>query len=164
MALTVGTDTYITVAEADSYWSDRNNSTWSDATTADKEKALREATAFLDGQYDYIGEMTDLDSQILAWPRSGALITQGAYKGRIFDVDEVPQKLKDAQAELALNALSDNLRPVQDRGGNIKREKVDVIEIEYSDFAPSQKTFDFVNLLLRGLTKGGKNQIRLDRC
>ena len=48
--------------------------------------------------------------------------------------------MKDACAELAFQALSTNLVTVNDRGGAIKRQKVDVIEIEYADNAPTQKS------------------------
>lgn len=161
MAVTVGTDSYLSVADADTYWSDRNNSTWDDAQTADKEKALREATQYIDGAYDFIGEHPGSLSQKLAWPRNNAVVTSGNLRG--VQVTGIPDQIKDATAELALEAVSARLRPAVDRGGAVKREKVDVIEVEYSDFAPSHKTYDFVGMLLKGLTKGGSNQIKLVR-
>lgn len=154
MTVTVGTNVYISVAGADTYWSERNNSTWSAATTAAKEKALREATQYIDGAYMFIGELTSL-TQSLAWPRSGAVITSGNFRDKDFDSDEIPQKIEEACAELALEALSANLRPAEDR--NVKREKVDVIEVEYLDFAPTYKTYAFVSMLLKGLVIGGSN-------
>ncbi len=51
MALTTPDDSYASVSEADTYWSERNNSDWSAASMADKEKALRFATELIDGQY-----------------------------------------------------------------------------------------------------------------
>lgn len=163
MSIVVGTDTYLSVADADTYWSDRNNSTWSAATTAEKEKALREAAQYLDGAYTFIGVLADLE-QVLAWPRSAAVIRSGNFAGADFASDEIPLKIKHACAELALDALDARLRPTLERGGAVKREKVDVIEVEYLDFAPTQKTFSFVNVLLNGLTVGGEGQIKLVRC
>jgi len=161
MALTVKTNTYLSVADADSYWADRNNSTWANATNADKEKALREATQYLDGAFSFIGEVADFD-QALAWPRVDAVVRQGNFKGKLYDSDELPQFLQDATAELALEALDERLRPSQDRGGAVKREKVDVIEVEYMDFAPSQKSFDFVKILLKPiLANSGHNKTLL---
>jgi hypothetical protein len=162
MVLVVGTDTYITIAEANSYWSDRNNSIWSAAIDADKEKALRESTQYLDNAYSYIGTHP-LDTQLLAWPRNSAFVLSGNLKGVLYDSNVVPPQIKAACAELALDALSGRLRATQERGGAIKREKVDVIEIEYSDFAPSQKTFDFVTLILKPLLRSGSNQASLER-
>lgn len=163
MAVTVGTDTYLSVADADTYWSNRNNSVWSAATTADKEKALREATQYLDGAYNYIGELYSL-TQALAWPRFGALIVSGNFKGAYYNTDVIPPQIKHATAELALEALSNRLVEVQDRGGQIKRVKVDVIETEYSDFAPSGKTFDFVSMIVRDLVRGSSNGVKLQRA
>ena len=163
MALIVGTDAYVSLTESNTYWSNRNNTTWSSASDANKEKAIREATQYLDGAYEYVGELTDLE-QSLAWPRSFSYIQSGNFKNAIFATDVIPQKIKDACCELALDALSARLMPSQDRAGLIKKQKVDVIEVEYMDYAPSQKTFDFVSLLLKGLTVGGKNNIKLGRC
>ncbi len=164
MTLTVGTDTYLTIADADQYWSDRNNSDWSAASVGDKEKALRQATQYLDGAYSFIGTHP-LDTQVLAWPRNSAYVVSGNLKGVLYGSSVLPPQLTSACAELALEALSESLRPSLERAGAVKREKVDVIEVEYLDFAPSHKTFDFVTLLLKPLTKsGGANQVILERC
>lgn len=160
MAVTVGTDVYVSVADADTYWSNRNNSTWSAALTADKEKALREATQYIDGAFTFIGVLTD-DDQPLAWPRSSALVQSGNFKNKLYGVNEIPARLKDANAEMALEALSARLKPVQERGGLIKREQVDVVEVEYMDFAPSGKAFDFVAMILKPLTINKNRLVRV---
>ncbi len=162
MALVVATDSYLSVADADTYWANRNNSTWSGATTAQKEKALREATQYIDGAYNFIGALASY-TQALAWPRTGATITSGNFKGAYFTETEIPTQIKNACAELALEALSARLAPAEKRGGQVKRIKVDVIETEYADFAPSGKTYDFVLMLLKDLTVGSKNQLKLQR-
>lgn len=149
MAIVVGTDTYLSVTAADTYWSDRNNSVWSAATTPNKEKALREATQYLDGAYSYIGtQKTDI---VLTWPRFDVFIRSGNFAGISYDSDTIPPQIEDACAELALEALSANLLPSADRGGAIKKEKVDVLEVEYMDWAPSSKTYNFVRLILKPL-------------
>lgn len=165
MTLTVGKNSYITVAEADTYWSARNNSVWSAGTTAAKEKALIEATQYIDGTYDFIGfhKTLDLDTQPLAWPRDGVVIYSGSFRGAHIDTGFVPQAVKHAQAELALEALSARLDPAEDRGGAIKRTKVDVIEVEYYDWSPSGKTFTFVSKILKPFLKSGANNIKLMR-
>lgn len=154
MALTVGTDSYVTLAEANAYWLARNNSAWSSATDADKEKAIRESTQYLDGAYSFIGFMTNF-TQSLAWPRNGAVIEKGNYAGRSYLTNEIPKQVKDAVCELSLEALSERLEPTNE--GNIAKVKVDVIEVDYSDFAPSKKTFSFVTKILDGLILNSTN-------
>lgn len=160
MTLVVGTDSYVTLASADSYWSDRNNEQWSSATTAEKQKALREATQYLDGAYSFIGTINDVD-QRLAWPRVGAIVTEGNFKYRDIDPDAIPIQIQDAARELALEALTTRLSPNVD--DSISSVKIDVIEVEYSEFAPSKRTFDFVSMILRGLTEGSKYNLKLTR-
>lgn len=149
MALVVGTDTYVTLAEANTYWSARNNSTWSSASDANKEKALREATQFIDGEYNFIGIMTNY-TQALAWPRSGAYIESGNFAGRSIEANTIPDQIKNAVCELAIEALSARLDPTTT--DIISKVKVDVIEVDYADFSPSQKSYSFVTKLLSGLT------------
>ena len=163
MAVTVGTNVYLSVAGADSYWSARNNSSWAAASTAAKEKALLEATQYIDGAYTFLGTLTSF-TQSLAFPRSGLVINEGNFKGAYYDSDVIPPQIQNACAELALEALAANLKPSEARGGAIKKEKIDVIEIEYMDFAPSGKTYTFVSMLLKDLTIGSSNNIKLVRC
>lgn len=158
--LTVGTDTYISLADADAYWVSKNNSVWAAASNADKEKALIEATQYIDGAFTFIGVIDDVD-QPLAWPRV-ATIPRGNFKGK--DVDGIPKKLEQANAELALEALSQRLIEVKDRGGQVKREQVGDLEVEYMDFAPSGRTYEFVRLLLKDISEGSANQKRVIRA
>lgn len=153
MAIVVGTDAYLSISDADAYWNVRNDSVWSAASDAEKEKALREATQYIDGAFSFIG--SHKHDNVLAWPRYDVLIRKGNFKGQDYDSDTIPPQVKNACAELALEALSARLVEVKERGGAVKREKVDVIEVEYLDFAPSGKTFGFVKMILSPLTTGG---------
>jgi len=161
MTLVVGTDTYLTLAAANTYWSNRNNTVWSAASDAEKEAAMREATQYVDGAFNFIGQQ--IITNTLSWPRDGALVEQGNFAGMVYDNATIPPQVKDAVAELALEALSARLAPSASRGGLIKREKVDVIEVEYMDFAPSGKSYSFVSMLLKPLTKGSKTERKLIR-
>lgn len=162
MAIVVGTNTYISVADADAYWLARGNATWAAATDAVKEKALLEATQYIDGTYNFIGYVDDYN-QTLAWPRDAAEILEGNFRGVYIEDDVIPRQVKDATCELALEALSVRLQPSEARGGGIKREKVDVVEVEYTDFAPTQTTYKFVSKLLRDVTVGSSNGLKLRR-
>lgn len=161
MTVVVGTNVYLSVADADAYWAAKNNTTWSAASTADKEKALREATQYIDGAFSFIGYQNTLN--LLAFPRYDVYITTGNFAGVSYDSTTIPPQVEDACAELALEALSARLMAVESRGGMVKREKVDVIEVEYMDWAPSGKTYSFVAMLLKPLTIGSKTMKTLLR-
>lgn len=161
MTVTVGTDVYLSVEDADAYWAARSNDTWSTATTAQKEKALLEATQYIDGAYSFIG--IHKNNNLLAWPRFDVTISKGNFAGQSYNSDTIPPQIETACAELAIEALTARLVESKDRGGAIKREKVDTLEVEYMDWAPSGKTYSFVSLLLKPLTKGSKTMKGLVR-
>lgn len=161
MAIVVGTDTYLSVSDADSYWSNRGNAEWSAASTAQKEAALREATQYVDGAFNFIGHQ--ILENMLAWPRNDAFIEHGNFAGQTFDSLTIPPQVKNATAELALEALTARLAPSKERGGAVKREKVDVIEVEYMDFAPSGKVYSFAAMILKPVTTGSKTTRKLTR-
>lgn len=90
MALTVGSDSYVTLTEAAAYLGRRlRTSAWDSADTPTREKALKHATIVLEG-LPWAGDKDDAE-QTLAFPRDG---------------DDVPQAIKDAQIETALWLLT----------------------------------------------------------
>lgn len=160
MAITVGTESYISVADADTYWVDRNNGVWSAASVADKEKALREAAVYIDGTYEgrWIGEHPGASSQVLAWPRNSAVDSEGR------SVTGIPQRVKDSTARLALEGLSAFLSQAEDRGGRIARAKVGPLDVSYFRDAPAGTAYPFLDLMLKPLLKiGGDSGGRLVR-
>lgn len=161
MTVVVGTNSYLSIADADTYWSARNSSVWCDADDAVKEKALIEATQYIDGAFSFIG--TQKTDNVLAWPRFDVFITKGNFAGVSYDSLTIPPQITSACAELAFEALTARLIEVKERGGLIKREKIDVIEVEYMDFAPSGTSYTFIEMLLKPLTMGGKNMKGLIR-
>ena len=147
-AIIAGADSYVAATDCDTYHAARGNTAWT-GTDAVKEYALRKAVAYLDGHYRnrLKGVMVDPINQLLAWPRYDVVID-----GVILASDTIPQKLKDAQCELALIALSADLAPSVSAG--IKREKIDVLETEYFAGAPAGTTvYTAVNNLLADLLK-----------
>jgi len=110
-------NSYIDVAAADSYFDDQLNVTkWTAAITADKQRALLSAAARLQDE-NWLGSRVN-SIQRLAWPRIGVAKVDGVgpgygwgygygyYCGEHYRSDEIPQPVKDAQAELALVLLS----------------------------------------------------------
>lgn len=141
-----GANSYLSVADADTYHSDRGNADWAAATTGAKQSALIRATDYIEQKYSerFKGDYAS-DDQELSWPRYGLCEVES---------DVIPKELKNAVAILALEALSDDLNPTLDRGGAIKREKVDVLETEYFDWAPGATVRPAIDGLLRKYMTG----------
>jgi hypothetical protein len=96
-------DSYATLVEAAAYHAARGNATWTGAD-ADKETALRRATAWVDGRYAgrWPGRQTYARVQALAWPRSYADDTDG----NPVDPATIPPEVISATCEAALRELA----------------------------------------------------------
>lgn len=135
-------ESLITVADADTYFTGRGITNWATLSTAEKEQALRRATDYMEqvyGQKWKGARMTD--TQALSWPRYDVCANG-------FDVgsDVVPVAVQRACAELALKAAAGALAP--DVGRLAKREKVDVLEVEYESGAVPYVRYRAVDNLL----------------
>lgn len=139
-----GANSYVTLEYANDYHTARGNSGWT-GSDAVKSAAIIRATDYLEQVYynKWVGLYVEYN-QPLAWPRSGVIDLM---------VNVIPEQLKQATALLALEALTDDLLAPIDRA--IKREKVDVIEVEYSDTASSLRGRPAVEGLLRRWLRGG---------
>lgn len=114
MAVLKGTNSYVTVAEADSYFADRLNATaWTSADAALKGQALITAATLLDEQR-WIGTAVGED-QPLAFPRSGEYFDPRAGAS-VYLSASIPNRIINANFELALHLLlNDSL--LEDTGG-----------------------------------------------
>lgn len=90
-------------------------------------KLLITAMDYLESK-NFIGDKATRD-QSLQWPRVNA-----AMDGYYIDNDSIPQLLIDAQIEIALS-IDAGVNPLATVDREVKREKVDVIEVEYMDNA-----------------------------
>ena len=61
-------NSYIETSFADSYFSDRNNTTWSSASVADKEAAIIKAWQYIDTAFRFAGYEAS-DTQNTEFPR-----------------------------------------------------------------------------------------------
>jgi hypothetical protein len=95
-------DSYATITGAGSYHSALGNATWT-GTDADKEAALRRATAWVDGRYAarWPGTPTYGRDQALDWPRSYAADADG----NVIDATTIPAEVVAATCEAALREL-----------------------------------------------------------
>jgi hypothetical protein len=135
---------YVTAAEARAFAALRGITL--DATDGPVEILLMRAMDYLEA-LDYIGTRSQAD-QALSWPRADADPTgDGALPA-----DQVPQRVKNAQMQLAVEAQGQDLMPSGD-GRQVLKEKVDVIETQYAEGSTSVATpvFPKVDAYLRGL-------------
>lgn len=116
MALTIvatpgsaSANSFATEAEADAYLEGRLNSdAWWDADAADRRKALVEAARELNN-LPWLGTRTDA-TQVMEWPRDRVRdpdtpISDPGQDYPYYADDVVPDRVKDAQVELALEFL-----------------------------------------------------------
>lgn len=141
-------DLYCTLAEADEYFSRRGDQEWAEADEPARLAALHKATEFIDTSFRWIGSVAST-SQRLSWPRRSAR----DLEGRLRPSDEIPPEVRDATAWLAKEALSGELDPPADRGGEISAIAAGSVSIQYADTAASGKTFRHVKRLLRNLIR-----------
>ena len=120
-------NSYATVAEADTYHVDVLNGTAWDAS-ADPEAALIMATRLLDEKVKWRGARNSRE-QALRWPRSYVYDADGY----LVDNDSIPQWLKNATSELArwLSA-SDRLAEADTKGYSLM--KVGDLELRVSRY------------------------------
>lgn len=153
MALTVDVDTYVTEAELAAYALARGIT-----VSGDPSVLLTKAMDYLDTlEASWQGMRTDA-LQALAWPRYPVYIY-----GSLISDSAIPQQLKNAQCQLAIEADTQDLMPTVSVGGkgSVISEKVDVIEISYgTGQGNTQPIFSAVNKILKPLIDavgGGSN-------
>lgn len=132
-------DFYGNVADADAYHAVRANAAWTGEDMA-KQAALIRASAYIDGKFQaqnscgrweslFSGVKAGGRAQALQWPRTGATDTERHE----IPAEEIPIEVVQATYEAALReiALPGSLSPDYVASTAIKRQKVDVLEIEY---------------------------------
>lgn len=96
----------------------------------------------------YKGTRTD-STQLTAWPRSSVMV-DGIY----IDYTTVPQGIKNAEMQAAIE-IDAGYDPLANIDRAVKREKVDVIEVEYKDNADDSIRLKKISALLRPYLSGG---------
>jgi hypothetical protein len=97
----------------------------------------------------------------LEWPRRNVLDRNGYY----ISATGIPLHIKWVQTELAIRFINDNdPLPDQDTSGNIVRERVDVVEIEYERGGASQiPSMPYIDVLLKPWIRS-KNIVEIVRA
>lgn len=130
-------ESYVSVADADTYHLNRGNASWAALTTTVKEQCLRKSTDYMVGEYfgRWLDGYGDLES------------------------DAVPSAIANACASLALRANTSDLIP--DVGRAKIRTKVDVVEVEYSEYSSQVTQYRAIDAMLAPyLVDGGSGANR----
>lgn len=153
MALVKGTNSYVTLAEANGYFGDRLDvAAWEQASDAVKSQALVTATMLLDNMSNWIGTAIS-ESQVLAFPR----------KGEFFDTKlgitsslpaTVPDRILKATYELAYHLLNND--GLLDDTGTLSSLSVGPIAMEFRA-NPSKVPSNVLNIIKPLREKGGYN-------
>lgn len=123
--LIVGENSYVSVAEADTFFSNYLYSdTWEATDEETKKKALITATSMLDINFIWWGIKTDPD-QTLDFPRTSTVYNIGCGNN---DPENIPKEIKDATCIQAQYILDNNVYVKKDR---IKKAELDVMNVEY---------------------------------
>lgn len=153
--LTVGTNTYVTLATADAHFAARLHAdTWDAASDDDKTKALIMSALLLDRHIVWLGAKADTD-QAMEWPRIGIDWVADTV---------VPSAVQVAQMELALLLLSQDTTALPDTAG-LKTIQADTLKIEVNAADRIKPIPDAIFALVRvyGSRAGGLSTIRLVR-
>lgn len=158
MTLTVGTNTYISEADADTYWTDRGNTDWTGLSSANKEIFLIKATDWIDRKYRFVGDKATA-AQRLQWPRCYAYVD-----GFLIDDSTIPWQIEEATAIVAdriRTDLYDTTGIVTDDSA-VTMQKVDVITVQYDNAyrLRGQTVFGDVEQLLSRLRLGAGKLVR----
>ena len=125
-------DSFVSLAFADAFFSDFGG-TWT-YTDAQKEAALRRATAWLSSAFRWKGDRTHGRDQALAWPRSGVQ----DIDCEAVDDDIVPPEVQRATCRAAAVEAANPYSLTPELGRLAIKEKVGPIEVMYADSDKSE--------------------------
>ncbi len=155
-------EAYASVAEADAYFTARNNEAWDLLEDPDKEIALRKAADFMTQQYRSRWQgYKRTREQAMDWPRYEVIVD-----GYEIPSDTIPKELKLASFELAVRASTAELLPDEPTASIVKRQKAGPLEIEYQDGTDTnpQESYTVVDKILQPLLAyGGGSTVPLHR-
>lgn len=125
MALVKGTNSYVTVAEAEVYFADRLNATaWLSAEDSQKSQALITATSMLDN-LDWAGAAVSM-SQSLAFPRNAEYFDP-RLGSMVMSSSIIPSRILQATCEQAYHLLNND--DLLDNTGLIKNLSVGSVNL-----------------------------------
>lgn len=140
-------NSFVSLEYCNVYHSDRGNTAWTALGNAAKEGAIIRAGDYINS-LNFSG-IRSVANQAMAFPRTG-LIDSDGYE---LATDAIPREVKMAQCEAAIRegVSAGTLNPDLDNSeARIKRKKIDVLETEWFDNGPNDKTrFTAIEGMLR---------------
>lgn len=154
-SIVTGANSFVDLAFANSYFeSDLYAHEWTLDGDERREKALKMAARYIYQNFKFDGELVEKD-QPMYFPRTGVI---NPDTGDEYLETEIPLILKQAQCEMALFLLTNDVNALKSQGNAVKREKADVVEVEYFNDKSRYQSFSdkALKLLLQiGKVKGG---------
>jgi len=136
-----GANSYVTVVEFTQFCSDRNITIVN--TYGDESQLLIQAMDYFE-QQPFKG-IKNVETQALQFPRSDLWIDSYLEPS-----DQIPKLVKDAQITIAVSFMQD-YSPLSTVDRVAKREKVDVLEVEYMDNASATPILRSIGNIMRKL-------------
>lgn len=133
-------NSYVSLDFADSYMRNAGHSDWEKKTENERKSYLINATSYIDRTYTKVGwkgQKKFHRRQALCFPRVELFDKDGD------EVLGIPDELKKAVCEAAFIATTTSLFAIKDSSGSIKRQKVDVLEVEY--YSESDSSGDYIS-------------------
>ena len=140
-------DSYVSVAEADAYFSARGITKWDSFGAEKKESLLIKATDYIDSAYRWRGKKATAE-QALQFPRENCVDNEGFVR------DGVPSEVKKTVYECALLIGEDNeIYSVEDENGAVVSEKIGELAFTYAAKAKMSEStrYEVLNLKVKGL-------------
>ena len=122
-------NSYVTLAEANSYFETTpESSTWDNKTDDQKNRSLISATRWIEG-LNFFGERCD-DGQALQWPRNNYSVDSVDFACSV-----IPEKIKQAQYELARALANDPDAITGNKGtaGVAKEVELGELKVKYNE-------------------------------
>jgi hypothetical protein len=136
-------NSYASVSAADSYVADRGITGWASLSQTIKEQSLVKATDYLEATYRAAWKGNRVsETQALSWPRYNVVVD-----GFNFASNVVPLQVVNACIEMAIRASAGETL-LADQGQRVRREKIDVIEVEYQDYSDPTQRYPLVNRMV----------------
>lgn len=158
-------NSYVSLDFADSYMLNTGRTGWAEKTDNEKKACLINATSYIDRTYTKVGwkgQKKYHRHQSLCFPRVELFDKDGD------EVAGIPEELKKAVCEAAFISMTSSLFSVKDASGSVKKQKVDVIEVEYySDGEASSEyvsRFTVLDYLLSDFYKSKTDKNRVKRA
>lgn len=143
-SIVTGANSYVSEAELVTYAADRGIT-----LTGDTDELIIQSMDYIEG-LEYIGVKSTQD-QPLQWPRYNAVVD-----GYLIANDTIPNELKEGQMMTCIS-IDEGNDPLAVVTRATKKEKVDVLEVEYMDNASSSTVVKTINSKLRKLLASGGN-------